>query len=185
MIQPANLRAVDELAIKGMVTFPGAVMIEVFFYHLSERKVDSALQLLLERARGRGWRAVVQAASAARLKKIDAYLWSYSRDSFLPHGGSADPDPKSQPIYLTCDDDENPNSAEIRFFIEGVAIAPVLDGMSAPSMRAALLFDGADEAELEDARAQWRELRDAGYPLVYYQQTDDGKWIEKAREPKS
>ena len=29
-----------------------------------------------------------------------------------------------------------------------------------------------------------RELREAGYPLVYFQQNDDGKWIEKAREPK-
>lgn len=159
-------------------------MIEVSFYHLTGRTVDSALQALLELARGRGWRAVVQAASASRLKKIDEYLWSYRRDSFLPHGGATDHDPTSQPVYLTCDDNDNPNSAEIRFFIEGAALAPVLDGASAPTVRAAILFDGNDAAELEDARSQWRELREAGYPLVYYQQNNDGKWIEKAREPK-
>ncbi len=167
-----------------MITLTGANMIEVSFYHLSKQTVDAALRALLERARGRGWRTVVQAASAARLKKIDAYLWSWPRDSFLPHGGVSDPDPASQPIYLTCDDTDNPNSAEIRFFVEGVALAPVLDSAAAPTQRAALIFDGSDSAELEDARAQWRELREAGYPLVYYQQNDDGKWIEKAREPK-
>lgn len=159
-------------------------MIEVSFYHLTGRTVDMALQALLERARGRGWRSVVQAASAARLKQIDVYLWSYRRESFMPHGGAADPDPASQPIYLTCEDDDNPNAAEIRFFVESVALAPVLESEAAPTKRAALLFDGADAAELQDARAQWRELREAGYPLVYYQQNDDGKWIEKAREPK-
>lgn len=159
-------------------------MLEVSFYHLTGRTVESALQALLERARGRGWRAVIQTASAARLKKIDEYLWSYRRDSFLPHGGAGDPDPASQPIYLTCEEDDNPNDAEIRFFIEGVAIAPVLDSASAPTARAAILFDGSDAAELDDARTQWRELREVGYLLVYYQQNSDGKWIEKAREPK-
>lgn len=159
-------------------------MIEVSFYHLTGRTVESALLALLERSRGRGWRAVVQAASVARLKKIDEYLWSYRRDGFFPHGGANDPDPGTQPVYLTCEDDDNPNDSEIRFFVEGVALAPVLDGVSAPTIRAAILFDGADEAEVEDARAQWRELRDSGYKLVYYQQNHDGKWIEKAREPK-
>lgn len=140
------------------------------------------MQTLLERARARDWRAVVQAASPARLKKIDAYLWSWRPDSFIPHGDASDPDPASQPIYLTCDDNENPNNADIRFFVEGVALAPVLDGPAAPTARAVIIFDGDDPAEREDARAQWRELRDAGYSLIYYQQTDDGKWIEKARE---
>jgi DNA polymerase-3 subunit chi len=159
-------------------------MIEVSFYHLTSRTVDSALQALLERVQGRGWRAVVQASSSARLKQIDEHLWSYRRESFLPHGGAADPDPVSQPIYLTCKNDDNPNAAEIRFFVEGVALAPVLESDAAPTTRAALIFDGEDSTELQDARAQWRELRDAGYMLVYYQQNDDGKWVEKAREPK-
>jgi len=159
-------------------------MAEVAFYHLTARSVDSALPSLLERSLARGWRAAVQVATAGRRQHLDAWLWSWRPDSFLPHGGAADPDPSSQPIYLTCEDNENPNAAEIRFFVESVALAPVLESDAAPTTRAALLFDGADAAELQDARAQWRELREAGYPLVYYQQNDDGKWIEKAREPK-
>jgi len=34
-------------------------------------------------------------------------------------------------------------------------------------------------------RAQWKELRDLGYSLVYHQQSEGGGWEEKAREPKS
>ena len=178
------MRAAGELAINGALTQASVAMIEISFYHLTVRTVESALQTLLERTHARGWRAVVQAASDTRLKKIDEYLWSWRRDSFLAHGTARDPDPASQPIYLTCDDAENPNNADIRFFTEATALAPVLESDAAPKSRAALLFNGMDAAELEDARAQWRELREAGYPLVYYQQNDDGKWIEKAREPK-
>ena len=67
----------------------------------------------------------------------------------------------------------------------GALSAPVMAGAGAPRERAALLFSGADEAELANARAQWKELREAGYSLAYHQQDDAGKWIEKAREPKS
>ncbi|KAF0134491.1 MAG: DNA polymerase III chi subunit HolC, partial [Methylocystaceae bacterium] len=34
-------------------------------------------------------------------------------------------------------------------------------------------------------RAQWKELRDLGYSLVYHQQSESGGWEEKAREPKA
>ena len=159
-------------------------MAEVAFYHLTARAVDSALPPLLERSLARGWRSVVQAASAARLQQLDAWLWSWRDESFLPHGAARDPDPATQPIYLTCEGD-NPNDAEVRFFLECAPVAPVLGSAGAPRLRAALLFDGNDSAELADARAQWKDLRELGHSLVYYQQGEDGRWIEKAREPKS
>ncbi|MGJ0396182.1 MAG: DNA polymerase III subunit chi [Methylocystis sp.] len=159
-------------------------MPEIAFYQLTRATVAEKLPTLLERARARGWRAVVQATSEARLAKLDEDLWSYRPESFLPHGTKADGAPQTQPIYLTCEND-NPNDADVRFFIEGAQMAPALAGAGAPRQRAALLFDGHDEAELADARAQWKELRDLGYSLVYHQQSEGGGWEEKAREPKS
>ncbi|WP_040573801.1 DNA polymerase III subunit chi [Methylocystis rosea] len=159
-------------------------MPEIAFYHLTRATVEQTLPTLLERSRARGWRAIVQAMSDVRLAKLDADLWSYRPESFLPHGTKADGAPEAQPIYLTCETD-NPNDAEVRFFIEGARIAPALAGSSAPRERAALVFDGRDDAELADARAQWKELRDLGYSLVYHQQSESGGWEEKAREPKS
>lgn len=158
-------------------------MVEISFYHHQTRRIEDTLPTLLERSLARGWRVVVQAVSERRLNALDQHLWAYKPESFLPHGTKRDAAPEAQPIYLTCADD-NPNGADVRFFVEGARIAPLLAGETAPRLRAVLMFNGDDPAELADARAQWKELRDAGQTLVYQQQDESGRWIEKAREPK-
>lgn len=159
-------------------------MPEIAFYHHTKRSIEQTLPVLLERSLARGWRVVVQAASEPRLRRLDQHLWSYRPESFLPHGTKADPEPQTQPIYLTCDID-NPNGADVRFFLEDAQIAPALASGAAPRERVALLFSGDDPAELAGARAQWKELRDAGFTLVYQQEDESGRWVEKAREPKA
>lgn len=159
-------------------------MVEISFFHLRTRSVEDALPALLERSLSRGWRVAVQAATEARLRALDDHLWRYRPESFLPHGTKADPAPETQPIYLTTTD-ENPNAADVRIFVEGVDMAPLLAGDAAPRLRAVLLFNGEDPDELLNARAQWKALRDAGETLVYQQQDEAGRWVEKAREPKA
>jgi DNA polymerase-3 subunit chi len=39
--------------------------------------------------------------------------------------------------------------------------------------------------ELQAAREQWKELRDAGFELVYFQEDERGAWAEKKREKKA
>jgi DNA polymerase-3 subunit chi len=156
-------------------------MVEISFYHHQTRRIEQTLPTLLERSLARGWRVVVQATSETRLRALDDHLWSYRPESFLPHGSRANPAPETQPIYLTCAHD-NPNDADVRFFVESAQIAPALAGPAAPKARAVLLFNGEDPDELADARAQWKALRDAGWTLVYQQQDESGRWVEKARE---
>ena len=92
---------------------------------------------------------------------------------------------KPRPIYLTIEGD-NPNAADVRFLIDGVNAAPLLnDPASAPKTRAVLMFDGNDVMELQAAREQWKELRDAGFELVYFQEDERGAWAEKKREKKA
>jgi DNA polymerase-3 subunit chi len=155
-------------------------MTDVWFYHLQRRPLESALPKLLELSLERGWRAVVQATSERRLTALDDLLWSYDPESFLPHGTLRDGEPETQPIFLTLGPD-NPNSADVRFFIENAEAAPVLaDPASAPSQRAILMFDGNDEAAVLAARAQWRTLKAAGHQLSYWRQNEDGKWEKQA-----
>lgn len=155
-------------------------MTEVWFYHLQRQPLERALPTLLERSLARGWRAVVQAASEQRLEKLDDLLWSYAPESFLPHGSQRDGEPETQPIFLTLGAD-NPNRADVRFFVENVELAPVLaDAGSAPGARAILLFDDNDDAAVASARAQWRRLKEAGHALSYWRQSDDGKWEKQA-----
>ncbi|PWB82316.1 MAG: DNA polymerase III subunit chi [Methylocystaceae bacterium] len=155
-------------------------MTEVWFYHLQRQPLERALPALLERSLARGWRVVLQAVSAQRLRQLDDLLWSYAPESFLPHGAQGDGEPRTQPIFLTLGAD-NPNRADVRFFVEDAELAPVLaDAASAPAARAILLFDGRDDAAVAAARVQWRRLKDAGHALSYWRQSDDGKWEKQA-----
>src|SRR3954471_24492685 len=60
-------------------------MTEVLFYHLQNMSLESVLPPLLEKSLERGWRVVVQSTSPERTEALDAHLWTYSDDSFLPH----------------------------------------------------------------------------------------------------
>jgi DNA polymerase-3 subunit chi len=155
-------------------------MTDIWFYHLQRRPLESALPKLLEMSLERGWTAVVQAVSERRLMALDDLLWSYDPESFLPHGTQRDGDPETQPIFLTIGAD-NPNRADVRFFIENADAAPVLaDAASAPTQRAILMFDGNDDTAVQAARAQWRQLKTEGHQLSYWRQNDDGKWEKQA-----
>ena len=61
-------------------------MTEILFYHLHRQPLERVLPTLLERSLERGWRVVVQASSEERVEALDAHLWTFRDDSFLPHG---------------------------------------------------------------------------------------------------
>lgn len=156
------------------VQFFGRDMAEIWFYHLERRTLDEVLPNLLERTLERGWRAVVQAGSKARLEAIDSLLWTYSDASFLPHGMKRDGKAELQPIYLT-EDDSNPNGANVRFLVEGADLVAA-EGYD----RIVYLFDGADAEALQQARAAWKLAGTSGHDATYWRQSDNGRW-EKQR----
>ena len=150
---------------------------DIWFYHLQARPLASALPQILGKARERGWRIVVQTVDDLRLKALDDLLWTFDKASFLPHATMRDTNAAAQPILLTTDA-ETLNGAALRVYVEGAEIA--LDSASAPYERAILMFDGGNEAELDAARAQWSRLKNQGFTLAYWQQSDAGRWERKA-----
>ena len=153
---------------------------EVWFYHLQRQPLERALPALLERARANGWTAVVQASAPERVAALDDLLWTYSDDSFLAHGAARDGEGADQPIWLTSGAD-NPNACAVRLFVDGADVeAALADLAAAPSARAIVLFDGNDEAALDQARAQFRALRTKGFVLSYWRQNDQGRWEKMA-----
>lgn len=147
----------------------------VGFYHLQKTTLEEALPKLLEKVLGSGQRAVVMAGSTERVAHLDQLLWTAEPDSWLPHGTARDGDAGLQPIYLTAAD-ENPNAAKILLLTDGVVSAHMGD-----FERCLTLFDGKDEMALQASRALWKEWKNLGFDLTYYQQTDRGGWQEKAR----
>ena len=83
-------------------------MTEVLFYHLQNMSLESVLPPLLEKSLERGWRVVVQSTSQERTEALDAHLWTYRDDSFLPHATWRAGDAQDQPIVLAVEEG-NPN----------------------------------------------------------------------------
>jgi len=150
-------------------------MPELLFYHLEGRPLEAVLPTLLERCLERGWRVAVQGSSDERLEALDAHLWTYREDGFLPHGLARERDAAEQPILLTVKDDR-PNGARVRFLIDGATLPPDADDYD----RLVLLFDGADADAVAAARAQWQDAKARGFDVTYWQQNAQGKWERKA-----
>ena len=150
-------------------------MTELLFYHLHNQPIERVLPALLEKSLERGWRVVVQCASEERVEALDAHLWTFRDDSFLPHGTHREGTPGEHPILLTVNDD-NANGAAVRFLIDG---APVpADATS--YQRLVLMFDGDDEEALSAARERWTEAKAAGFTVTYWQMDPQGRWVKKA-----
>ncbi len=146
-------------------------MTELLFYHLERRPVEAVLPQLLEKSLARGWRVVVQSSSEERVEALDAHLWAYRDDSFLPHGTFRESLAGEQPVLLTVHDD-NPNRATVRFLIDRAA--PPADAQAYE--RLVVLFDGADEEALAEARELWRMKKAEGFEVTYWQCDESGRW---------
>ena len=150
-------------------------MTELYFYHLQRQPLEAVLPNLLERSLERGWRVVVQAGSEERVAALDAHLWTYREDSFLPHGLARDRDPGDQPILLTAGE-ENANAANVRFLVDGVAPPPDATAYD----RLVLMFDGNDPEAVEAARVHWQDAKAKGFAVTYLQQDERGRWDRKS-----
>lgn len=146
-------------------------MTEVLFYHLQNMLLESVLPPLLEKSLDRGWRVVVQSSSQERTDALDAHLWTYRDDSFLPHATSQAGDLQDQPIVLTVDE-SNPNSAHVRFLVDNAA----LPADSATYERMVLIFNGDDDDALATARSAWTECKARGFEATYWQADERGRW---------
>jgi DNA polymerase-3 subunit chi len=148
--------------------------VEVTFYQLQRQPLEAVLPVLLEKTRGRGWKAVVEVATEERRRALDDVLWTYSERSFLAHGLDGEPDCAEQPILLTTGRG-NANGAEMRFLADGARLGPDLAG----HQRIALIFDGEDPDALQAARDDWKQAKAAGHDASFWQQNGEGRWEKK------
>jgi DNA polymerase-3 subunit chi len=150
-------------------------MTEVLFYHLKGQTPEQVLPALLQKSLERGWRVVIQASSDERVEALDAHLWTWRDDSFLPHGTWRDAEAAEQPIVLTIDE-KNPNGATVRFLVDGAEMVEDTSGYE----RVVLLFDGDDPDAVDVARKRWGEAKAAGLEVTYWQADEKGRWQRQA-----
>ena len=146
-------------------------MTEILFYHLQRQPLERVLPTLLEKSLERGWRVVVQSASEERAETLDAHLWTYRDDSFLPHATWRAGDASDQPIVLTAEEG-NPNRANVRFLVDSVPLPPD----SGTYERLVLVFNGDDDDALAAARTAWSDCKTQGFEVTYWQADERGRW---------
>ncbi len=134
------------------------------FYYLTRVPLEKALPGIAERVLASGERLTIVAEDEKLLTRIDALLWGYKPESFLPHGREGD-----QPILLTADADSA--------VAQNIAL---IDGIWRDSalgfVRAFYFFDSQS---IDAARSAWRGLADNGeVERHYWKQDDGGKWVE-------
>ena len=146
-------------------------MTEVLFYHLQNMSLESVLPPLLEKSLERGWRVVVQSTSPERADALDAHLWTYRDDSFLPHATWRANDLADQPIVLSVEEG-NPNGAKVRFLIDNAALPTDCEAYE----RMVLVFNGEDPDSLAAARSAWTDCKSRGFTVTYWQADERGRW---------
>ena len=146
-----------------------------FFYHLTRKPLEVTLPMLLDKARGAGWRVAVRGRAAARMDWLDEKLWLGPEDGFLPHGRAGQPHEADQPILLTTEA-ALPNGAVCLMSVDGAEV--VAEEVQALE-RVCVLFDGNDEAAVQVARDQWKTLTRAGCQAQYWSESS-GRWEKKA-----
>jgi DNA polymerase III subunit chi len=151
---------------------------EVLFYHLEHQPLERVLPQLVEKSLERGWTAIVQSGSEERSEAIDALLWTYREDSFIPHARdtTAGTDQARQPVLLTTTE-ANPNAASIRFLVDGATMTSM---EKPPYKRIVIIFDGNDPIALQKARTDWKRAKAAALSATYWQQNASGRWEKKA-----
>lgn len=154
-------------------------MAEVFFYHLERAALEDVLPGLLEKTLERGWKAFVRVGSDERAAALDAHLWTYRENSFLPHGLDRDAHAGEQPILLATKSG-NLNGANVMFFADGAMPDDWGDPELASASRIVVLFVGRDPEAVEGAREQWKKAVAGGHDATYWQQAISGKWEKKA-----
>ena len=149
-------------------------MTAIAFYHLQRTTLEAALPKLLEKVLEDGMRALVVAGSNERVESLNATLWTFDSQSFLPHGSGKDGAPESQPILLTADLGSNQNSAHVLLQVDGVLLNN-FNGF----YRVLDIFYGNDSAPLAAARKRWKSLKTQGHDPTYWQQSDSGGWQKR------
>ena len=146
----------------------------VNFYHLSRHRLDETVRMLVARALEQDWKVMLRGTDRAALERLDEVLWLEPEDGFLPHGMEGGPQDAGQPVLLGLGA-ALPGTRAV-LLTGGAAVDPE----EARAMeRVWLLFEDADPAQVQAARAQWKAVVAAGLPAAYWAD-ETGRWVKKA-----
>lgn len=145
---------------------------QVDFYHLTATPLERALPSIAQRVVAGGGRLLIVSGDETQRGAIDRLLWSYSPESFLPHGQAGGEDDAAQPVLIAAEVAPSNQAANVAL-VDGAWRDEALN-----FERAFHFFDGD---RIVEARAAWKALADReGVERRYWKQDDGGKWEQAA-----
>ena len=150
-------------------------MTRVDFYHLTKAPLEQVLPKLCEKAHSTKKKIKILLGTDERVDFINSLLWSYSDDSFLPHGSKKDGFIEKQPIFISSNA-QNENNAEILILADGAQLSV---NEIKNYDRVLNIFDGNDNEALDKSRQYWKEIKSLDFELHYWQQKDNGSFEQK------
>ena len=149
-------------------------MTEILFYHMERKTLEQVLPELVAKCVERDWPTLIVAGSQERVDSLDSLLWTYSDQTFLPHGKTGDGNDTEQLVLLSTSD-TRVNGSEVCFLVDGADT----DKLSEFN-RIVHLLDGRREEAVEAARNVWKNLDRDEHDVTYWQQDEAGRWVKKA-----
>lgn len=150
-------------------------MARIDFYHLTSSTLDEALPKLVSKAYDTRKNIKIKIGTPERVDFLNALLWTFDDESFLPHGIKKDGFADMQPIYLSSDD-ENLNDAKLLFVVDG---ADIQEADFQNFDRIFYIFNAKNDVELSKARSAWKNSDQYSSERHYWQQTSSNTWQEK------
>ncbi|MGH1397731.1 MAG: DNA polymerase III subunit chi [Alphaproteobacteria bacterium] len=148
-------------------------MTEIRFYHMERSPLEQTLPALVTKALSIDHKIMIKTPDEKSRESLNAHLWTFAPNSFLPHGSTKDGNPDHQPVWLT-DKDENENAADLLILTGGTTH----DDLGQFKLVCEML-NGHDTDAIQAARARWKTYKDEGYDITYWQQGQKG-WEKKA-----
>lgn len=115
-------------------------------------------------------RALVVTDSEERKEFLNAVLWTYSPNSFLPHSMDGAGEPDENPIWVSVDT-ANKNRANVLVLTGNTSTSDI-----SPYQRCVDIFDGNDANAFSAALIRRENYNKSGQPVVYWKQAMDGSW---------
>ncbi len=143
-------------------------MTEINFYNITKSSVEKLLPRLLEKILQEGSNISFLFKNIEVLQYMDDFLWTYKKESFIPHSTDDSMYYNSQPILLSLKD-ENINNADVLVTIEGFLTENINKYMKIID-----IFDGNDKEIFEDALVRIEKIKNKGYKVSYWKQDDSG-----------
>ena len=147
----------------------------IAFYQLASDETGELAAQLAEKCHSISKKVIIHAPKD-ECQSVSRALWVLRDLSFLAHGIDGEEGAEFADIWISSDEAKNQIEADY---------AILLSGRQVPEMtayeRCFIIFNGKDDAELMQARAQWKAMVQSYKGRCrYFAKSETGKWEQKA-----